>query len=126
MKTPFDLFATFAELGDTARQNIVALMKSHSIKSLNTKVYMYYCDYEYDIVDVGVYDRKADCVFYEPITMLTLDEQDNIHIHYDREDALNECYEPTTTDWLNIYSLVYDIFIDVDSGKIDLFTDSEK
>ena len=123
METPYDLFATFAELGNTAKQNIVDLMKSHNIKSLNTKVYMY--DYEYDLVDVGVYDRKMDCVFYEPIAMLTLDEQDNIHIHYDGEDS-GECYEPSTTDWMNVFALVYDIFEDVDNGKIDLFTDSKK
>lgn len=123
MKTPYDLFATFAELGNTARQNIVDLMKSHNIKSLNTKVYMY--DYEYDLVDVGVYDRKMDCVFYEPIAMLTLDEQDNIHIHYDGENS-GECNEPSTTDWMNVYALVYDIFEDVDNGEIDLFTDSEE
>ena len=123
MKTPYDLFATFAELGNTARQNIVDLMKSHSITSLNTKVYMY--DYEYELVDVGVYDRKADCVFYEPIAMITLDDQDNIHIHYDGEES-GECYEPSTTDLMNVYSLVYSIFEDVDKGEIELFTDSEK
>lgn len=123
MKTPYDLFATFAELGNTARQNIVDLMKSHSVKSLNTKVYMY--DYEYDIVSVGVYDRKIDCVFYHPIAMITLDEQNNIHIHYDGEES-GECYEPATDDWLNIYSLVYDIFESVDNGEIDLFTDSKE
>ena len=123
MKTPYDLFATFAELGNTAKQNIVDLMKSHSIKSLNTKVYMY--DYEYDLVDVGVYNRKMDCVFYEPIAMITLDEQDNIHIHYGGEES-GECYEPTTTDWMNVYSLVYDIFENVDKGEIELFTDSNE
>lgn len=123
MKTPYDLFATFAELGTTAKQNIIDLMKSHCIKSLNAKVYMY--DYEYDLVDVSMYNRKADCVFYEPIAMLTLDDQDNIHIHYDGEES-GECYEPTTTDWLNVYSLVYNIFEDVDNGEIDLFTDSDE
>lgn len=123
MKTPYDLYATFAELGNTARQNIVDLMKSHSIKSLNTEVYMY--DYEYEPVDVGVYDRKADYVFYESIAMITLDDQDNIHIHYDGDES-GECYEPTTTDWLNIYSLVYSIFEDVDKGEIELFTDSKE
>lgn len=123
MKTPYDLFATFAELGNTARQNIIDLMKSHGVKSLNTKVYIY--DYEYDIVDVGVYDRKMDCVFYYPLAMITLDEQDNIHIHYDGEES-GECYEPATTDWMNVYSLVYVIFEDVDKGEIELFTDSDK
>lgn len=123
MKTPYDLFATFAELGNTARQNIIDLMKSHCVKSLNTKVYMY--DYEYDLVSVSVYDRKIDCVFFHPIAMITLDEQDNIHIHYDGEES-GECYEPTTDDWLNIYSLVYNIFVDVVNGEIDLFTDSKE
>ena len=118
MKTPYDLFDTFAELGNTARQNIVDLMKSHGIKILNTNVYMY--DYEYDIVDVGVYNRKMDCVFYEPIAMITLDEQDNIHIHYNGEEN-GECDDPTPTDLMNIYSLVYDIFNDVDNGEIELF-----
>ena len=123
MKTPYDLFATFAELGNTAKQNIIDLMKSHSIKSLNAKVYMY--DYEYDLVDVSVYNRKMDCMFYEPIAMIILDDQDNIHIHYDGEES-GECYEPTTNDWMNVYSLVYTIFEDVDNGEIELFTDSEK
>ena len=118
MKTPYDLFATFAELGKIARQNIVDLMKSHGVKSLNTNVYMY--DYEYDIVDVGVYNRKMDCVFYEPIAMITLDEQDNIHIHYNGEES-GECDEPAPTDLMNVYSLVYDIFNDVDNGEIELF-----
>lgn len=120
MKTPYDLFATFAELGNTARQNIIDLMKSHGVKSLNTNVYMY--DYEYDLVDVSVYNRKADCMFYEPIAMITLDEQDNIHIHGGES---GDRYEPMTTDWMNIYSLVYDIFNDVDKGEIELFTDSK-
>ena len=123
MKTPNDLFSTFAELGNTARQNIVELMKSHHIKSLNTKVYMY--DYGYDYVDISAYNRKMECMFFEPISMITLDEQDNIHIFYDGEES-GECQYPTTTDWLNVYSLVYDIFEDVDSNNIDLFTDSEE
>lgn len=122
MKIPNELFVTFAELGNTARHNIVELMTSHCIKSLNTKIYMY--DYGYDLLDVSVYNIKMDCMFYEPIAMLTLDEQDNIHVYYEGEES-GECYEPTTTDWLNIYSLVYDIFEDVDKGKIDLFTDSQ-
>ena len=123
MKTPYNLFATLADLETTARRNIIDLMKSHCIKSLNAKVYMY--DYEYDLVDIGVYDRKMDCVFYQPLAMIILDEQDNVHIHYDGEES-GECYVPATTDWLNIYSLVYDIFYDVDNGEIDLFTDSEE
>jgi hypothetical protein len=122
MKTPYDLFATFAELGNTARQNIIDLMKSHGVKSLNTNIYIYY--YEFELVDVGVYNRKMDCMFYEPIKMITLDEQDNIHIHYDGEES-GECDEPTPTDWMNVYSLVYDIFENVDKGEIELFTDSE-
>lgn len=119
MKTPYDLFATFAELGNTARQNIVDLMKSHGVKSLNTNVYMY--EYDYDLVYVSVYNIKMDCVFYEPIAMITLDEQDKIHIYGEESGG---CYEPMPTDWLNIYSLVYDIFNDVDNGEIELFGDS--
>ena len=122
MKTPNDLFATFSELGDTARQNIIELMKSHEVNSLNTKRYMY--DYGYEFVDVSVYNRKIDCMFYEPIAMVTLDEQDNIHILYDGEES-GECYEPTTTDWLNVYSLVYDIFDDVDNDKIYIITEPD-
>ena len=122
MKTPNELFATFTELGNTAKQNIIDLMKSHEVNSLNTKVYMY--DYGYEFVDVSVYNRKMDCMFYEPIAMVTLDEQDNIHILYDGEES-GECYEPTTTDWLNIYSLVYVIFEDVDKGMVDLFTEPD-
>ena len=121
-KTPNELFATFSELGTTARQNIVDLMKSHEVNSLNTKRYMY--DYGYEFVDVSVYHRKMDCMFYEPISMVTLDEQDNIHIFYDGEES-GECYEPTTTDWLNIYSLVYDIFEDVDNDKIYIITEPD-
>jgi hypothetical protein len=64
-------------------------------------------------------------MFYEPIAMITLGEQDNIHIHYSGEES-GECYEPTTTDWMNVYSLVYAIFEDVDKGEIELFTDSGK
>ena len=122
MKTPNDLFTTFSELGTTARQNIIELMKSNEVNSLNTKTYMY--DYGYDFVDVSVYNRKMDAMFYEPIAMVTLDEQDNIHILYDGEES-GECYEPTTTDWLNIYSLVYVIFEDVDKGMVDLFTEPD-
>lgn len=122
MKTPNDLFTTFSELGTTARQNIIELMKLNEVNSLNTKTYMY--DYGYDFVDVSVYNRKMDAMFYEPIAMVTLDEQDNIHILYDGEES-GECYEPTTTDWLNIYSLVYVIFEDVDKGMVDLFTEPD-
>ena len=121
MKTPNDPFATFSELGTTSRQNIIELMKSHEVKSLNIKTYIF--DYEYDYVDISVYHRRMDCMFYEPVSMVTLDE-DGLHLFYDGEES-GECYEPTTTDWLNVYSLVYDIFEDVDNDKMDLFTEPD-
>lgn len=63
MKTPYDLFATFAELGNTARQNIVDLMKSHGVKSLNTNVYMYDYGYDGDVVwcDAEEWSQQQDC-----------------------------------------------------------------
>lgn len=122
MRTPNELFTAFDEIRRDATQGIINLMKSHEVNSLNTKRYMY--DYGYEFVDVSVYHRKMDCMFYEPIAMVTLDEQDNIHILYDGEES-GECYEPTTTDWLNIYSLVYDIFDDVDNDKIYIITEPD-
>ena len=122
MKTPNDLFETFSVLGTTARQNIIELMKSHEVNSLNTKRYM--LDYEYEFVDISVYHRKMDAMFYEPVSMITLDEE-GLHLFYDGEES-GECYDPSVIDMMNVYSLVYDIFKDVDGNIIDLFTDSEE
>ena len=121
MKTPNDLFATFTELGTTARQNIIDLMKSHEVNSLNTKTYMF--DYGYEYVDISVYHRKIDCMFYEPVSMVTLDE-DGLNLFYDGEES-GECYEPSVVDMMNVYSLIYDIFEDVDNGTMDLFTEPD-
>lgn len=123
MKTPNELFDTYAELGTTAKQNIVELMKSHNVKDINTLVYMY--DYGYDYTDISVYNRKMDCMFYEPISKVTLDENDYIHLYYSGEES-GECYEPTILDWMNVYSLLYDIFQNVDEHRIGLFTDDEE
>lgn len=123
MRTPNDLFDTYAELGTTAEKNTIELMKSHNVKSLNTQIYMY--DYGYEYVDISVYNRKMDCMFYEPMCKITLDEKDKLHIFYNGEES-GECYEPTITDWMNIYSLVYDIFENVDENRVGLFTDDEE
>ena len=121
MKTPNDLFAEFSVLGTTARQNIIELMKLHEVNSLNTKTYMF--DYGYDFVDISVYHRKMDAMFYEPVSMITLDEE-GLHLFYDGEES-GECYDPSVVDMMNVYSLVYDIFEDVDNGKMDIFTESD-
>ena len=123
MKTPNELFDTYAELGTTAKQNIVELMKSHNVKDINTLVYMY--DYGYDYTDISVYNRKMDSMFYEPLSKVTLDENDYIHLYYNGEES-GECWEPTIIDWLNVYSLLYDIFQNVDKHRIGLFTDDEE
>lgn len=122
METPIQLFTAFDRLGKAAKQNIIELMKSHNVKAINTLVYMY--DYEYDYTDISVYNRKMDCMFYEPISSVTLDENDNVHLFYNGEES-GECYEPTTTDWLNVYSLIYEIFKGVDEKSVGLFTDDE-
>lgn len=121
MKTPNDLFATFSELGTTSRQNIIELMKSHEVNSLNTKRYMF--DYGYDYVDISVYHRKMDCMFYEPISMVTLDKE-GLHIFYDGEES-GESYDTSVVDMMNVYSLIYNIFEDVDKGMVDLFTEPD-
>ena len=122
MITPTELFGTYDEIGTTAKQNIVELMKSHNVSAINTLVYMY--DYEYDYIDISVYNRKMDCMFYEPISSVTLDENDNVHLFYNGEES-GECYEPTTIDWLNVFSLVYEILKDVNANLVALHTDDE-
>ena len=119
MKTPTELFAIFNELGTSAEKSIVELMKSHAVTSLDTATYMY--DYNYDYTDIKVYNRKMNCDFYEPLSSVTLDENDKVHLFYNGEES-GECYYPTITDWLYVYSLVYDIFQNVDESRIGLFT----
>lgn len=121
MKTPNEIFEMFATIAKESKENIIALMREHNINSLNTFTYMN--DYGFDYVDISVYDRKLDGTFYEPITQIVLDEE-GIHLFYDGESS-GECYEPTTTDWANVYSLVYDIFLAVDKGEIEIFTEME-
>lgn len=121
MRTPNELFTAFDEIRRDANQGIIELMKSHEVNSLNTKTYMY--DYGYEFVDISVYHRKMDAMFYEPVSMVTLDE-DGLHLFYDGEEN-GECYEPSVIDMMNVYSLVYDIFEDVDNNKIDLFTEPD-
>jgi hypothetical protein len=121
MRTPNELFTAFNEIRRDATQGIIELMKSHEVNSLNTKTYMY--DYGYEFVDISVYLRKMDAMFYEPVSMVTLDE-DGLHLFYDGEES-GECYDPSVIDMMNVYSLVYDIFEDVDNGKMDLFTEPD-
>jgi hypothetical protein len=45
-------------------------------------------------------------------------------LFYDGEES-GECYDPSVIDMMNVYSLVYDIFEDVDNGKMDLFTEPD-
>jgi hypothetical protein len=123
METPIQLFTAFHRLGETAKKNIAELMKSHDVRKLNTKVYMF--DYNYDYTDISVYDRKMDCIFYEPISSVTLDENDNVHLFYNGEES-GECYEPTTTDWLNVFSLVYEILKDVNANLVELHTTDDE
>jgi hypothetical protein len=82
-------------------------------------------DYNYDYTDISVYDRKMDCIFYEPISSVTLDENDNVHLFYNGEES-GECYEPTTTDWLNVFSLVYEILKDVNANLVELHTTDDE
>ena len=121
MRTPNELFTAFNEIRRDATQGIIELMKSHEVNSLNTKTYMY--DYGYDYVDISVYHRKLDCMFYEPVSMVTVDE-DGLHLFYDGEES-GECYDPSVVDMMNVYSLIYDIFEDVDNGTIYLFTEPD-
>ena len=123
MKTPNELFGTFIELGKTAQEGILKLMKDHNVTSINTKVYI--MDYDFDYVDISVYDRKMDAMFYDMLSMVTIDEKDEIHLFYEGEDS-GECYDPSITDWMNVYSLIYDIFDEVDRAEVGLITEKEE
>lgn len=123
METPIQLFTAFGRLGETAKKNIAELMKSQDVRKLNTKVYM--LDYGYDYTDISLYNRKMDCRFYEPISSVTLDENDNVHLFYNGEES-GECFEPTTTDWLNVFSLVYEILKDVSANLVELHTTDDE
>lgn len=123
METPIQLFTAFDRLGETAKKNIEELMKFHDVRKLNTKVYMF--DYNYDYTDISVYNRKMDCMFYKPISSVTLDKNDNVHLFYNGEES-GECFEPTTTDWLNVFSLVYNILKDVNANLVELHTTDDE
>ena len=123
METPIQLFTAFNRLGENAKKNIAELMKYQDVRKLNTKVYM--LDYGYDYTDISVYNRKMDCMFYEPISSVTLDENDNVHLFYNGEES-GECFEPTTTDWLNVFSLVYEILKDVNANLVELHTTDDE
>ena len=123
MKTPNELFRTLAELGASAKSGIIKMMKDHNVTSINTKVYI--MDYGFDYIDISVYDRKMDAMFYDMVSMVTLDDMDEVHLFYEGEGS-GECYGPTTTDWLNVYSLIYDIFDNVDRAEVGLITEKEE
>ena len=115
MKTPNELFEMFAVIATEAKCGITDLMMKHNVTTLNTAEAMY--DYGFDFVDISVYDRKMDAMFYEPISSVVLDDT-GLHLFYNGETD-GECYEPTTTDWMNVYSLVYDIFTAIDNGTYE-------
>ena len=118
MKTPNELFETFEQLATDAKCGITDLMLKHNISSLNTHAYIY--EHNFDLIDVGVYERHMDAMFYEPVSSVILDNE-GLHIFYSGESS-GECYDPTITDWLNVYSLVFDILSAVDAGEVELIT----
>jgi hypothetical protein len=97
-------------------------MQKHNVSTLNTSVYMH--EYGFDYVDVSVYDRKMDCMFFEPVSFIQL-ENGYLRIFYNGETD-GECYEMRNTDWMNVYSLVFDIFKAVDKNEVELFTEEEE
>lgn len=117
MRTPDELYENFAKIDKDARDGIIELMRDHKVTSLNTEVYMN--DLGFDYVDIGVYDRKLDAMFYDPVNRVVLDD-DGLHLFCGGESDC-ECYEPSTVDWMNIYSLVYDIFTTIDSKQVELY-----
>jgi hypothetical protein len=119
--TPNELFGNFREIGDIARLGIAKLMQKHNVSTLNTKIYM--DEYGFDYTDISVYDRKMDGMFFEPISFIQL-ENDTPRLFYDGETS-GEYYDSLTTDWLNVYSLVYDIFNEVDKNNVELYTEKE-
>ena len=121
--TPNDIYGKFVQIGVESKKGILELMQKHNVKSLNTSVYMHELGFDY--VDISVYDRKMDCMFFEPISFISLDEKNEIHIFYNGEDS-GECYDVRITDWMNIYSLVFDIFKAVDNNEEELFTEQEE
>lgn len=119
---PNDLYETQFKAGETAKNEIIRLMQKHNVSTLNTSVYMH--EYGFDYVDISVYDRKMDCMFFEPVSFITL-ENGNLHIFYNGETD-GECYDMRNTDWMNVYSLVFDIFKAVDKNEVELFTEQEE
>ena len=119
MQTPNELFEQLAKLATDSKCGITDLMMKHNVATLNTEVYM--TEYGFDYIDISVYDRKIDAMFYEPVNRVVLDDA-GLHLFYNGETS-GECYEPTTIDWMNVYSLVYDIFTAVDNDVVELFTE---
>lgn len=117
MRTPNELYKNFDEIRIDAIDGIINLMSDHNVTSLNTEFYMN--DLGFDYVDISVYDRKLDAMFYDPVNRIVLDE-DGLHLFSGGESDC-ECYEPSTVDWMNVYSLVYDIFTAVDSKQVELY-----
>ena len=113
-KTPNDLYGKLVSIERDSKEKIVELFKTHNITSLNTSEYMNELGFDY--VDISIYDRKMDCTFYEPLSMVTYDDN-GLHLFYNGEDS-GECYDVRTTDWLNVYSLVYDILKAYDNNEI--------
>ena len=119
---PNDLYETQFKAGETAKNEIIRLMQKHNVSTLNTSVYMH--EYGFDYVDVSVYDRKMDCMFFEPVSFIKL-ENGYLRIFYNGETD-GECYDMRNTDWMNVYSLVFDIFKAVDKNEVELFTEQEE
>lgn len=121
--TPNDIYTRFVQMAMDSKNGIIKLMKEHNVSSLNTSVYMH--EYGFDYIDVSVYDRKMDCMFFEPVSFVSLDEENKVHIFYNGE-LDGECYDIRSVDWMNVYSLVYDIFKAVDNKEVELFTEEEE
>lgn len=119
MRTPNEMFEALAQLATDSKCGITDLLMKHNVSQLNTAVYMQ--EFGFDYIDVSVYDRKLDAMFYEPISSVVLDDA-GLHLFYNGETS-GECYEPTTTDWINVYSLVYDIFTAIDNFMVGLVTE---
>ena len=119
---PNDLYTTQIEAREIARNEIIRLMKKHNVSSLNTSIYM--TEYGYDYVDISVYDRKMDCMFFEPVSFIKL-ENDKLRIFYNGETD-GESYDMRSSDWMNVYSLVFEIFKAVDNNNVELFTEQEE
>lgn len=119
---PNELFEICDKAGEKAKERIINLMQKHNVSSLNTAIYMH--EYGFDYIDISVYVRKMDAMFFEPVSFITL-ENDNLRIFYNGETD-GECYDMRNTDWMNVYSLVFDIFKAIDNKDVELFTEAEE